>query len=163
MPTVRSNVPFQTNMLSKIGAGYGCSFVHTSFQWRMPLALQVVPGLILLFGACFLPESPRWLAKQGAWELALQVVQRLHVDGPNLNSAQYEFQEIVDQIRKDEAQSSERRHLQIFQRKTWRKRLFLGAGIWLMLNLTGINVRFPWPIISVEYGLTSGNSRSITI
>lgn len=148
MPTVRSNVPFQTNTLSKTGAGYGCSFSHTSFQWRMPLALQVVPGIILFVGACFLPESPRWLAKQGAWESALQVVQHLHVDGPNFNSAQSQFEEIVEQIKKDEEQSPERGHLRVFRRKNWRKRLFLGTGTWLMLNLTGINVCFPWPILA---------------
>ena len=48
--------PYQTNILNRTGASYGCSFVHTSFQWRMPLALQVVPGLILLVGACFSPN-----------------------------------------------------------------------------------------------------------
>lgn len=128
----------------------------------MPLALQVVPGLILVVGALFLPESPRWLAKQGAWESALQVVQRLHVDGSNFNSVQSEFQEIVEQIRKDETRVPERGHLQVFRRRTWRKRLFLGAGIWLMLNLTGINVRFPQPILTFKYGLTFGKSQSTT-
>ncbi|ODM14528.1 hypothetical protein SI65_10014 [Aspergillus cristatus] len=120
--------------------GYGCSFVNSSFQWRMPLALQAVPGIVLFFGSYFLPESPRWLVEHDALDAALHVVQRLYPDKQNLDSAYAEFQEIVEQIKQEKAQASERSYLQIFRRKAWRKRLFLGAGIWLMLNLTGINV-----------------------
>lgn len=115
----------------------------------MPLALQVVPGIVLLVGSWFLPESPRWLVERGAQDAALHVVQRLHPDKDNLDSAYAEFQGIVDQIREDKAQASERGFLQIFRRKAWRKRLLLGAGIWLMLNLTGVNVRLLQPIVDI--------------
>jgi len=107
----------------------------------MPLALQAVPGIMLFFGSCFLPESPRWLVERDALDAALHVVQRLYPDKQNLDLAYAEFQEIVEQIKQEKARASESTYLQILRRKTWRKRLFLGAGIWLMLNLTGVNVR----------------------
>lgn len=131
-------------MLTCPGTGYGFSFVNSSFQWRVPLALQVVPGIVLFVGSWFLPESPRWLVERDALDAALHVVQRLNPDKQNPNSAYTEFREIVEQIKQEKAHASERSYLQIFRRKAWRNRLLLGAGIWLMLNLTGINVRlFP--------------------
>ncbi|KAL3419260.1 sugar transporter [Phlyctema vagabunda] len=39
-------------------------------QWRIPVAIQLIPGGILLTGLFFLKESPRWLMKQGRYEEA---------------------------------------------------------------------------------------------
>ncbi|THV51479.1 hypothetical protein BGAL_0109g00060 [Botrytis galanthina] len=39
-------------------------------QWRIPVAIQLIPGGFLLIGLFFLKESPRWLAKQGRYEEA---------------------------------------------------------------------------------------------
>lgn len=40
---------------------YGLTFVDLSIQWRLPVACQIIFALVLLGGACSLPESPRWL------------------------------------------------------------------------------------------------------
>lgn len=40
--------------------GYACYTVGGNLQWRLPLALQVIPPGLLLMGVYFLPESPRW-------------------------------------------------------------------------------------------------------
>ena len=34
-------------------------------QWRVPVAIQLIPGGLMLIGLFFLKESPRWLAKHG--------------------------------------------------------------------------------------------------
>ncbi|KAF2661463.1 quinate permease [Lophiostoma macrostomum CBS 122681] len=34
-------------------------------QWRVPVAIQLIPGGFMLFGLFFLKESPRWLMKNG--------------------------------------------------------------------------------------------------
>lgn len=34
-------------------------------QWRVPVAIQLIPGGLMLIGLFFLKESPRWLMKQG--------------------------------------------------------------------------------------------------
>ena len=42
---------------------YGCLInLRGDIQWRLPLGLQAVPGLILFLGMFLLPESIRWLA-----------------------------------------------------------------------------------------------------
>jgi hypothetical protein len=50
---------------------------NTKTQWIIPLALQMLPGLFLLLGAAFAPESPRWLAKNDNWDKAKKNLQYL--------------------------------------------------------------------------------------
>lgn len=63
--------------------GYGFFFVNAGgAQWRIPLVIQIVPALILACGILFIPESPRWLAKNGQIDQARAVLDRTHRD-PN--------------------------------------------------------------------------------
>ncbi|KAL4968689.1 major facilitator superfamily domain-containing protein [Aspergillus stella-maris] len=60
--------------------GYGLSFIDggsSEFQWRFPIAFQVVMLLVLLGGCWFFPESPRWLCTAGRREEAHYVLTRL--------------------------------------------------------------------------------------
>jgi len=41
-------------------------------QWRVPVAIQIIPGGLMLIGLCFLKESPRWLAKNGRHQQATE-------------------------------------------------------------------------------------------
>lgn len=40
--------------------GYAGTFAVGDAQWRVPLAMQVPPAVVLLLLTIFLPESPRW-------------------------------------------------------------------------------------------------------
>lgn len=40
--------------------GYAGSFAVKDAQWRIPLAMQIPPAVLLLVLCIFLPESPRW-------------------------------------------------------------------------------------------------------
>ncbi|KIJ70212.1 hypothetical protein HYDPIDRAFT_77073 [Hydnomerulius pinastri MD-312] len=49
----------------------------SSAQWRVPIALQIILALIMIFGIGFLPESPRWLVKHGRNAEAVAVIAAL--------------------------------------------------------------------------------------
>lgn len=49
-------------------AGYGFYFVKGQAQWRVPVGIQLIPALIVFVFINFVPESPRWLIKQGRVE-----------------------------------------------------------------------------------------------
>lgn len=58
----------------------GLSFIDSgksAFQWRFPIAFQIILLLILFCGVWFFPESPRWLVKVGREEEARYILQRL--------------------------------------------------------------------------------------
>ncbi|KAF8706957.1 hypothetical protein AX14_013755 [Amanita brunnescens Koide BX004] len=46
-------------------------------SWRIPLAIQLIPGIILAIGCIYLPPSPRLLVLQGRYDEALQSLARL--------------------------------------------------------------------------------------
>lgn len=44
--------------------GYAGSFAQGDIQWRIPLAMQLPPAIVLLGLTVFLPDSPRWRKSQ---------------------------------------------------------------------------------------------------
>lgn len=42
--------------------------------WKVPLAMQALPAVLLSFGVFFCNESPRWLARQDNWEEATRIL-----------------------------------------------------------------------------------------
>lgn len=68
-------------------------------QWRMPFALQMLPGAILLAGLFFTNESPRWLVEKNRIEearQALSTVRSKSIDDPEVTQ---ELEDIVKDFR----------------------------------------------------------------
>ncbi|KAK7029544.1 hypothetical protein VNI00_014421 [Paramarasmius palmivorus] len=51
--------------------------IPSSASWRIPLGVQIIPGLILLLGCIILPPSPRLLVLQGRYDDALSTLAKL--------------------------------------------------------------------------------------
>ncbi|KAK2761417.1 hexose carrier protein [Colletotrichum kahawae] len=118
--------------------GYGCSFNHTAFSWRFPLAFQCLPGIILISGVYFLQESPRWLMERDRHEEARASLNKLR-SGLDEETIDLEFREIRDVILADRA-VGDVSWKSIITKPSWRKRLLLGCGIQAFGPLSGINV-----------------------
>jgi MFS family permease len=69
-----------------------------SEQWRWMLGLAVIPGAILGLGTLYLPETPRWLVKNGQGEKALGVLRKIR----GTQSVEEEFREIQDAASRSE-------------------------------------------------------------
>lgn len=54
----------------------GCTG-QTSLAWRLPLALQMVPAVVLLLGSPFMSFSPRWLMSKGREEECRATISKL--------------------------------------------------------------------------------------
>lgn len=57
---------------------YGFSSINASYAWRVPVILQVIFLIPMLFLITIVPETPRWLAAHGRAEESLSVLRRLH-------------------------------------------------------------------------------------
>ena len=53
--------------------------VEGSASWRIPLGVQLIPGITLAIGSVFLPPSPRLLVAQGRNDEALRTLARLRL------------------------------------------------------------------------------------
>jgi len=79
---------------------YGCSFINSTAAFRLPWGLQMLPAIFLFAAMMFLPESPRWLARQDRWEEAVQVLALVHAHGdansPFVAKEMAEIREVVE-------------------------------------------------------------------
>ena len=64
---------------------YGCyagwNASGDSKEWRVPLAIQIIPAVILGLFVFMIPESPRWLCDHDKWDKGLANLAQLHANG----------------------------------------------------------------------------------
>jgi sugar porter (SP) family MFS transporter len=113
---------------------------YTTTQWIIPLALQLVPGALLMC-IFFCPESPRWLAKQDRWEEAQKVLVSLRTLPANHTYIQDELSEIRLQCeeRSMNRMTPKQMAMKLFQKGT-RNRIGIGLLLMACQNLTGVNI-----------------------
>jgi hypothetical protein len=68
----------------------------SDLKWRVPFALQMLPGLILLAGIFFQNESPRWLVEKDRIEDARHALARVRSKPENDPKVLQELEEIVE-------------------------------------------------------------------
>lgn len=103
---------------------------NVQLGWRWMFASEAVPALVLLFLLFFVPESPRWLTKQGREQEASQVLTR--VDGAEF--AKQEIKEIREALTLESGSI-----LQLLQ-PGMRVALLIGVTLAVLQQVTGINV-----------------------
>ncbi|KAK9371937.1 general substrate transporter [Lipomyces chichibuensis] len=119
---------------------YGCSFLQSEVAFRLPWALQAIPGIILFLGLFWLPYSPRWLASKDRWDEALAVIAFLRTGENDINDPLVlaEYREIEDQIRME--YDCESNSFQELLSKKMRMRVFLSSALHICSQLTGANL-----------------------
>lgn len=123
--------------------GYGCQFLKNTGQWRIPLAIQCVPAVLLLGGMFVLPYSPRWLAGQGRLDEARATLLRLHGGAANANTAKIEaeFEEMMEQIAWEKSNVSTS-YKDLIATPASRHRTLCGMLVQSMCQWTGVNVKY---------------------
>lgn len=121
--------------------GYGCSLHTGAITWRLPLAIQAVPAVILCFGVWLLPESPRWLIEKGRAEAGREILARLHSnrDRSNIHMVEAEIAQINDSIA-EERRSAVHSWRELLSKARWRHRLLLACGIQAFTQCSGTNI-----------------------
>ncbi|GES57330.1 general substrate transporter [Aspergillus terreus] len=78
-----------------------------STGWRIPMAVQIIPSAILLFGGFFLHESPLWLFRKGKDERGTDALEELrHLRRDHQYIAE-DIAIIKDRLREEEAIANE--------------------------------------------------------
>ncbi|KAI8648319.1 MFS domain-containing protein [Fusarium sp. Ph1] len=136
---------------------YGTKDMTSHWSWQLPFLLQILPGLLLGFGAIFLPYSPRWLASKDREDEALDSLAKLRALPKTDPRVQREWMDIIAEAR-FQAGILRERHPRLTQRTDyaskirlelvswadclkpgcWRRTL-VGAGIMFFQQFSGIN------------------------
>ncbi|CAG7943108.1 unnamed protein product [Penicillium salamii] len=127
-------------------------------QWRIPVAIQLVPAGLMLFGLFFLKESPRWLMKKGRSEEALNSLAYIRNDSETSEAVQLEFAEITAAIN-EENQATEGMTWKECLKPTNRYRFFLAFVLMLSQQFSGTNsIGYYAPQIFASVGLSKTNA-----
>lgn len=111
----------------------GTTLGESGHVWRYMLVIASLPAVILWFGMLIVPESPRWLASKGKLGAALQVLKQIRKE----NRVTSELKEIETAINKDS--EIEKATFKDFSIPWVRRILFLGIGIAVVNQITGVN------------------------
>ena len=124
-------------------------------QWQIPIGLQLVPGGIVAFGMLLIPESCRWLAKQGRVEEGLQSL--IWVRGGDSSELHGEYAEILAGIDEEIRATAGVTWKECFLPSN-RYRLFLAITLQLCQQLTGnTSLAYYAPQIFSEVGAGDSN------
>ncbi|MBB3108637.1 SP family arabinose:H+ symporter-like MFS transporter [Paenibacillus phyllosphaerae] len=145
---------FLTYFINSGIANYGDHAWDIENGWRWMFGVGAVPGLLFLVLLFFVPESPRWLIKQGRPAEALPILVRIH--GEELAK-----QEVLDIKASFGQESSSLR--QLFN-PGLRLALIVGVVLAVLQQVTGINaVMYYAPEIFKETGAGTNASLYQTI
>lgn len=105
------------------------------YGWRWMFTLVAAPSLLFLFCSLLVPESPRWLVKNGRQDLAQSVLAKIGGSA----YAQAETAHIGETLRDDTAG---RVRLRDLLQPSLIKILLVGCGLAVLQQWSGINVLF---------------------
>ncbi|KAA1466224.1 general substrate transporter [Dentipellis sp. KUC8613] len=135
----------------------------SSAEWRVPISLQIILALIMIAGIGILPESPRWLVKQGRDAEAIAVISALD-DKPHTDP---EVRQLYHGIREAvlvEGSASEASLKELFHGGPTQnfRRAALGVIVQCFQQITGINIITYYATLLFErLGLNDVKSRII--
>ncbi|GAB1522311.1 hypothetical protein RhiTH_005425 [Rhizoctonia solani] len=138
---------------------------HVSFgskQWHIPVAVQLIPGGLLLVASVSLRETPRWLYRKGQLNDAivnLSWIRNLPADHPYI---QQEMEGIRAQFQREMQENGTGGFMTKLKELTKpgiRNRLGVGMCIMMCQNLTGMNaINYYSPTIFSSIGITGTNN-----
>ncbi|KAH6661953.1 general substrate transporter [Plectosphaerella plurivora] len=86
---------------------YGTNFIQSDMCWRIPYILQGVAPCVVASCTWLLPESPRWLWRQGEKDQAAAILIKYHGDGnPDSALVRLELTEIQESLAAEEEVSN---------------------------------------------------------
>jgi len=100
-------------------------------SWRPMFYMGVIPGLILLIGMIFLPETPRWLMSKGREEDSRKILKR--IEEPEM------VEDSIRVMKEDLAKDKERASFREIFKPWLRTALIIAVGIMFFQQFVGIN------------------------
>ncbi|GAA6027293.1 hypothetical protein JCM8097_002566 [Rhodosporidiobolus ruineniae] len=137
----------------------------TTVAWRIPFAVQLIPGGLLTIGCFFLKESPRYLLKRHRPEEATANLCWLRNLPPTHTYIEEELSATVVQINREKEVTANVQGNAVtrYFRGMWgevsrpgiRNRLIIGAFIMMWQNMSGINaINYYSPTLFASVGVT---------
>ncbi|KAH7368687.1 general substrate transporter [Plectosphaerella cucumerina] len=117
---------------------YGSQNINSTWAWRLPSLLQLIPSVLATIIVPFVPESPRWLIAHDRDEEALEVLLIMQGKGKtNFHNGSLQLEEIRSTIKREEAEYPRNPWREIIATRANRKRLAILCTFGPMINMFG--------------------------
>ncbi|KAJ5455038.1 Major facilitator superfamily domaingeneral substrate transporter [Penicillium sp. IBT 31633x] len=150
----------------------GCTG-QSEVSWRLPLALQIVPAVILGVGMLFFPDSPRWLLMKERDDESLSALSRLRRQSRDSPALMNEYLEIKASIMLENSFSRDNfpdlsgyklhvaQYVSLLTSWPRFRRLAIGCTVMFFQQFMGCNAMIYYaPTIFAQLGL-DGNTTSL--
>ncbi|ODQ83262.1 hypothetical protein BABINDRAFT_159696 [Babjeviella inositovora NRRL Y-12698] len=114
----------------------------TDMQWRIPLAVQLIPSGMFFVGVLFLKESPKWCFSAGKKDKGLNALCYLRNLSPDSEYIAWEVAMMEEEVAERDATvgtSFTGPFKALFGSKALRYRLLLTTSTFILQNTTGVN------------------------
>ena len=130
-----------------------------SVDWRVAIGAAVVPSALMFLLMLRLPDSPRWLIKDGQDERAREALERVRPRGADVSPELHDIDELVEAERA--ASTSGWRGL----REAWvRPALIVGCGLAIFTQLSGIEmIVYYSPTILTDNGFSDTAALRVSV
>ncbi|KAH0353887.1 putative MFS sugar transporter, partial [Aureobasidium melanogenum] len=143
---------------------YGIAYAGGPIAWRLPIACQIIFAIVVIFMVFGVPESPRYLYKEGRNEEALQVLCDVYDGTPDDPKIAREQKDILDALALERLHG-EYKWSQILKRDDVQtgRRVLLAYGMQFMNQIGGINLVVYYVPTALEFNVGLSHNLALLI
>ncbi|NEG69539.1 sugar porter family MFS transporter [Bifidobacterium choloepi] len=145
---------FQLMVMTGIFLAYVTNYAFSGLYtgWRWMLGFAAIPAVVLFVGGLFLPESPRFLVREGNMAEARSVLSGIYDDGDAADNERKVSEELADIKRQATIEGKSGGYRELFS-KGVRPALVIGVGLAIFQQIMGCNtVLYYAPTIFTDVG-----------
>ncbi|PVI00135.1 hexose transporter-like protein [Periconia macrospinosa] len=154
---------FFVGSLTSAIVNYGSQNIASTWAWRLPSMLQIIPSALAVGITPFIPESPRWLISRDRNEEALEVLLIMQGQGPNPDvvKGREQLDTIHETISREAKEFSRSPWREMISTKANRRRLLILCTFGPMTEMFGnFIISFYLGKILTQAGITSTKTQT---